>query len=374
MLRRDIGNSECLLRQQAAKGKFNAVQKILNENRSNSSFNINAQSSNGNTALHWACLKSVEINKGYSKKYSNTIKLLIQAGSDYRIKNNLGENPYHSLKEVQIAVSRSENFLMDEDSGEKDFCYFTLLNELLRIECAKITSPSELEGELASATAFHYILDSLTLFDFFPEEDAHQDTFTILSLACGRSNEILPLIMYFQHQNKKVNYIGIDNDSAIINKNKIRYADYENVAFICADASNLDEVKAHVSQSVDLGIMRNGDFTQHNDRQNIFFKIVDRVLPNVIKPEHPLLMTFQTEDELNICSKQTQFIHNFKKFKGNNFCDSKKLCFFPAQYLNRLVMTYPDRFSVILNLDKTKSEQALLGHHFENLRIGKFRR
>ncbi len=54
-------NEELLLRRQAAKGEFQQIQEILNRNKINLDFNINTQSSNGNTALHWACLNAREL-------------------------------------------------------------------------------------------------------------------------------------------------------------------------------------------------------------------------------------------------------------------------------------------------------------------------
>jgi ankyrin repeat protein len=149
MLKKDFKNEVgLLLRKRAAKGDAIAVKKILNENKNNSSFDINEQSSNGNTALHWACLRAVEIDSGYSEKYSKTIQCLIQGGADHLIENKSGKRPYHFLQEMQIKVTRTENFLI-KNSKRESYCYFTLINELLRIECAKVTLPEELEGELA---------------------------------------------------------------------------------------------------------------------------------------------------------------------------------------------------------------------------------
>jgi hypothetical protein len=76
---------------------------------------------------------------------------------------------------------------------------FEKVQEILdrnRNKCRKITSPSELEGETAIAAGFYSIIDGLKLIEFFPKKE-HGDTFTILSLACGISTEILPLIALF---------------------------------------------------------------------------------------------------------------------------------------------------------------------------------
>jgi ankyrin repeat protein len=362
-------NEEYLLRRYAADGEFNAVQEILNKNKNkkNSCFNINAQSSNGNTALHWACFNAKENHGGYSEAYNETIRLLIQSGASHLIKNKCGKIPHDFLQDLHVNVDRST---LPQELREKISCYFTLVNELLKIECTKITSSEELEGELASATAFHFIISSLKLSEFFPPENNHQNTFTILSLACGISTEIIPLIMYFQYQNKKVNYIGIDNNRDVIDDNKNRYRDFKNVKFICADASNLDEITNKVAlEPIDLGILRNPDFTKHNNRQRTFCKIVDQIFPCLIKTNCPLLITFQTKDELDICSNETELHENFIQFKPKNFCDVGKLCSFSAQYQNETVITYPDRFSAILNLNKPNNDHALLNHHFRTLQL-----
>ena len=60
---------------------------------------------------------------------------------------------------------------------------------------------------------------------------------------------------------------------------------------------------------------------------------------------------------------------NFIQFKPKNFCDVGKLCSFSAQYQNETVITYPDRFSAILNLNKPNNDHALLNHHFRTLQL-----
>lgn len=357
MLKNDFkNNEELLLRKYAAGGKCDAIREILNKNKHNVHFNINAQSSNGNTALHWACFNAIEIHKGHSEKYNETIRLLIRHGASHLVKNNSGKIPHDILQDLHVNVSAEDLKNLPLEGS----CYLTLMQELLKKECKKITSAEELPGELASATAFHFIIGSLKLFDFFPTQNRYQETFTILSLACGISSEIIPLIMYFQYQNKKINYIGIDNNRDIIEDNKARYANFENVEFICADASNFDEISNQIPlYSIDLGIMRNGDFTEHKNRQSLFCKIIDRIFPCLIKPDCPLLLTFQTQQELEVCSNKTQMLQKFTKFKKNNFCDIDKLCSFSAQHLNQTVITYPDRFSTILNSEKINYDQSL---------------
>lgn len=369
MFKKDLKNEEeLLLRKKAAEGMFSLVEKILNKNKSNPKFNINAQSSNGNTALHWACLNAAELHDGYSEKYNRTIRLLIHFGADHLVKNNDGKIPNNFLQCLHTGVFNTEN---SKEILLKNSCYLGLIEELLKKECKKVTSAEELSGELASATAFHVIISSLKLFDFFPTENNQQETFTILSLACGTSSEIIPLILYFQHHNKKINYVGIDNNRDIIEDNKARYANFKNVEFFCADASNLNGISTRTApHSIDLGILRNGDFSEHKNRRPAFCRMVDQVLPNMIKPDYPLLITFQTHYELEVCSKSTQLLQNFIKLKSHNFCDVGTLCFFYSQYLNNTVITYLDRFSTILNLDKTASAEALLElDNFKNLRL-----
>ncbi|MEN9446802.1 MAG: hypothetical protein RJA25_91 [Bacteroidota bacterium] len=366
MLKNNSQDKELLLRKHAAKGEFEKVQEILDGNRNSGSsrFNIDSQSSNGNTALHWACFKAIEIHKGNSADYSKTIQLLIQYGVDYLSVNKLGKKPCDLFREGDEYLNSLHAGLIKEGS-----CYFSLIHSILKKECQKITSPSELEGESAIATGFYSIIDGLKLFEFFPQKK-HEDTFTILSLACGISNEILPLIVYFQHQNKKINYIGIDNNSAIVEDNKARYKAYENVSFICADASNPSEMSAIIPpHSINFGIMRNGDFTESNGRQHIFCQIVNQVFPKSIKPDYPILMTFQTEYELNICNEKTQLNDNFRKFRDGNFFDNGKRCFFPTQRGNDLILTYPDRYSFILNLDQEPTNQNKLSHSMQKLRM-----
>lgn len=360
MLKSDFkNNEEVLLRRYAAGGKFESVLEILNKNKHNFNFNINAQSSNGNTALHWACYKAMEKQAGYSREYSQIIRLLIQKGANYLLKNKNEKIPHDFLKQMVHDEHKSERSF-SSNINETISCYLTLISSLLKIECMKIASSEELESELALETAFHVILDALKLFRFFPGESKDQESFTILSLACGISSEIIPLITYFQYFDKKINYIGIDNNSTIINDNKMRYASFENVEFICADASDLSEIKTKIPlYSIDLGILRNGDFTEHHGRKLIFSKIIDRIFPSLIKPNYPLLASFQTEYELNFCKTNTKILHNFKKFEPNNFCDVGRFCYFFAQYQNQTVVSNPDRFSVILNSDKPPQKRTL---------------
>lgn len=364
MLKTDLKSDELLLRQHAAKGDFEAVQAILDRNKENADF-INSASSNGNTALHWACSKIMERKQGRSEKYAKTIRLLVQYSADHLIENKFGQKPRDFFVEGGGFRNSLHTSKQLKNSG-----YLALINALLEVECMKITSPEERECELKIETSFYLIIDELKLIDFFPLEIKQQDTFTILSLACGLSMEILPLIMYFRYQNKKLTYIGIDINNDIIEDNKARYNAYENVNFICADASNLREIGTIVaSSSIDMGIVRNGDFTESNGRQGIFFAIADRTLPSLLKPDAPLLMTFQTEHELNICSKKTQLFLNFKKFKGNNLCDMGELCPIPIQRGNEMIITYSDRYSFILNADKTNADQDQLSHGLQRLRM-----
>lgn len=365
MLKGNLQNEEFLLRRSAAGGQFEVVQKILDRNKPGdvNFFNVNSGSSNGNTALHWACSKVMEKSKGYSSEYSQIIQSLVRYGADHLKENNAGKRP-------------RDFFIEGSDSGAinsftiggtiKDSSYLALIQALLEKECMKITSPEELQGELAIATSFYLIIDGLKLVDFFPPETKQKDTFTLLSLACGLSTEILPLMLYFQYQNKKVNYVGIDTNRHVIEDSKARYQAYENVDFICADASNLAEVSAITSlYPIDMGMLRNGDFTEQNGRRGAFCKMINRVLPNLLKPNYPVLITFQTKYELDVCIKKTQLNLNFKKFKSNNFCDTGKLCFFLSQDEDDTVVTYPDRFSVILNADKTSYDQDQLSHRLQ---------
>lgn len=202
MLKNNVQDEELLLRKHAAKGEFKKVQEILERNRNGESsrLNIDSQSSNGNTALHWACFMAVEIYKDNSADYSKTIQLLIESGADYFSVNKIGKKPCDLFREGDEYLNSLHAGLIKEGS-----CYFSLIHSILKKECEKITSPPELEGEAAIATGFYSIIDGLKLVEFFPKKE-HEDSFTILSLACGISNEILPLIVYFQHQNKKINY------------------------------------------------------------------------------------------------------------------------------------------------------------------------
>ena len=364
MLKHNLQSEELSLRNHAARGEFEEVQEILDRNNGSSKFNINSQSSNGNTALHWACFRAMEIYKGNSEAYSKTIQLLIKYGADFLVENKEAKKPCDFFR-------NDDEYLNPFNLGVnlKSYCYFNLTHSILEIECKKITSQSEHEGESAIASSFYSIIDGLKLIEFFPKKE-HEDTFTILSLACGISTEILPLIIYFQHKNMKVNYIGIDNNSAIIEDNKARYTAYKNVRFICADASNPNKMSEIIpSHSIDFGIMRNGDFTKGNGRQPIFFQIVNQIFPNLIKPKYPLLMTFQTEYELNICSKKTQLNDNFRKFRGGNFFDNNKRCVFPTQRGGETILTYPDSYSFILNLDKELTQQNKLSQNMQKLHV-----
>lgn len=255
-------------------------------------------------------------------------------------------------------------------SQNQDSCYFSFITSLLRSQCSKITTPEELAGELAAEVTFFYIIDSLKLFDFFPLVNQQQQELTILSLGCGIATEILPLMMYFQYQNKQISYVGIDNNNALVEDNKRRYSAFENVKFICADAANLHEITTYIPpHSIDMGILRNGDFTELYNRQKQFCKIVDEIFPNILKPNLPLLLSFGSKKELDLCTQKTQILKNFVKFKPNNFCDIGNVCRIFGEYQSQKVFAYSDRFSAILNLEKmSKEDQSQLGH-FSRLTI-----
>ncbi len=347
-------DEELLLRRHTAKGESQHVQKILNRNKTNLNFNINAQSSNGNTALHWACLNARELHQSLSEKYSEIIRLLIENGADHQIKNKSGKIPYNFLQGMHVELTGAE--ASSSQKQAENSCYFSFITTLLRSQCSKITAPEELKGELAAEVTFYYIIDTLKLSDFFPLNQ-QQEELTILSLGCGIATEIIPLMMYFQYQNKQINYIGVDNNNVLIDDNKRRYVAFENVKFICADAANLDEITTHITpHSIDMGILRNGDFTEIYNRQKIFCKIVDEIFLNVLKPNLPLLVSFGSKEELDLCTQKTQILKNFIKFKPNNFCDIGNACRIFGEYQNQKVFAYADRFTAILNLEKMSDE------------------
>ena len=156
---------ELSLRQNAAQGNFKKVQEILNRNKTILDFNVNSQSSNGNTALHWACYyaSAKPDQQDHSEKYSEIIRLLVENGADHQIKNKSGKIAHDFLQELHFKLSESPLQIQKKDS-----CYFTLISTLLRCQCSKITTPEELPGELRAEVTFYYIIDSLKLFNFFP--------------------------------------------------------------------------------------------------------------------------------------------------------------------------------------------------------------
>lgn len=361
-------DDELSLRRQAAEGNFQQVQEILDRHRINPYFNINAQSSNGNTALHWACLNAKALHKGFSKKFSETIRLLIENAADHLVKNKLGKVPYDFLQGLHTEIMGSEK--LSPEKLRENSCYFSLVYSLLKKECTKITTPEELTDELAIEFTFYFIIDSLKLVDFFPSAVSQQETISVLSLGCGLATEILPLIMYFKYHNIKLDYIGIDNNEKIIEENVQRYSAFENVKFIYADAANLDEILTHIApESIDMGILRNADFTELRNRQKIFGNIIDTIFPSVMKPSFPLLVSFQTKVELEICAQKTQILQNFKKFQSNNFCDVGSLCRIFGEYQNEKVSANSDTLTAILNFDKCKNEEELQATQFSRLSI-----
>lgn len=361
---------ELLLRQNSAKGEFKEVQEILNRNKTNLDFNINSQSSNGNTALHWACsyASAKTLQLGHPEKYSEIIRLLIENGADHQIKNKSGKIAHDFLQGLHFELSESKNSPVQIQ--KKDSCYFTLISTLLRRQCSKITTPEVLTGELTAEVTFYYIIDSLKLFNFFPSINQQQQELTIVSLGCGIATEILPLMLYFQYQNKQINYWGIDNNNAVIEENNRRYTAFKNVKFICADPANLDEITTHIPlHSINLGILRNGDFTEIFNRQKLFCKIVDEVFPSILKPYYPLLVSFGSRDQLDLCIQKTQILKHFKSFKPNNFCDIGNRLLSFGEYQNKKIFGYVDRFTVILNAEKMCKEDQFQLDNFSKLRL-----
>ena len=81
---------------------------MLSDQRNADSFNINSCSSNGNTALHWACAKAIEA-RPYSEEYAETIRLLIKYASNPFLANSSGqrERPCDYI-ERELAGKRSD--------------------------------------------------------------------------------------------------------------------------------------------------------------------------------------------------------------------------------------------------------------------------
>ncbi|MEN9471652.1 MAG: hypothetical protein RL214_1008 [Pseudomonadota bacterium] len=369
MLRTHLRDDELLLRQEAARGDYKKVKAILDRNkeRNADSFNINSCSSNGNTALHWACSKFIEqkVKGSEEKEHPKVIALLIKCGADHNIKNKSSKKPFNLL-----AINTPENH-SQTGATAGDIDIFSLINILSKAKIEKMVFQSEkLSGESPLATRFHSIIDDLKLMEFFPLEVVKKPgAFTILSLPCGLSSEIVPLLNYFKPfiPNKSIKYIGIDQNSSTIEYNKAKYEAYENVSFICADASDHKAIRKKIAaSSIDIGIVRNVNFTKNKDN---FCIIINKVLPDLIKPGCPLLMTFQKREELNKCNEETELSSNFGKLaRGKNYYESDEASYISAERIENITLTLdPDRYGIILNSSKTNAVQDQLSHGLQRL-------
>lgn len=308
---------ELALRQSAANGELDKVKSILERNKKceNSIFDINAaSSSNGNTALHWTCLNATQKKQDISIEYSEIIALLITHGANYQLKNKRGAKPYDLFK-------KDGRFLIpfSQAINEKS-CRMHFIQSILQMEYQKLIAVNAVWQEIS--LNFYAFMDILNLIEFFPKKE-HERDLTILSLACGFPAEIIPLMLYFQIHDIKVNYIGIDTDKRLIEHNQTTFKDHKNLKFIYADASNLSAVKAaiHPHTTIDFGILRNGDFTASGGRQSVFAKIIDEIFPQLIKPTYPLLTTFYSKQELDVCFGKTTINATFEKIRNGNYIE-----------------------------------------------------
>lgn len=320
-----LQNPELLLRQSAAKGELATVQKILKhylkhyKKSGNSIFNIDAPSeSNGNTALHWASLKATTEKQDISIEYSQIINLLLAHGANYQLKNKQYATPYDLFK-------KDGRFLipLNQAINKENSCRMSFLRSIIKMDYQKLNlDVDQKDVWQALSLSFYIFMEALNLIEFFPKKENEREL-TILSLACGFPAEIIPLSLYFQMHDIKVNYIGIDNAKNSIENNQTAFKQHKNLKFICADASDLSAVRAaiHPHTTIDFGILRNGDFTPSGGRQSIFSRIIDDVFPELIKPNYPLLLTVYSQRELETCFEKTSINAKFAKTRHGNYLE-----------------------------------------------------
>lgn len=117
-----ITNTELLakeLRQEAANGNLQKVEQLL----LNKNININAISSNGNTALHWAVERySSAIDDNLRKKYFHIVELLLEADADTTILNKQDQSAEDLTKDKivmdLIAVNEARRLRQVAANGE----------------------------------------------------------------------------------------------------------------------------------------------------------------------------------------------------------------------------------------------------------------
>lgn len=280
------------LRQAAAAGNLQEVQKIL---QSNQSFDIDEPSSNGNTALLWAAVNLSKILKENPNKheeisrYEAIIKLLLS----------------HHAKDTCINKINQSFYSLIFESKNKIFhrlCHFAIEIELKKIygQSASIESLKE------SYYAFLNSLFFLKINEFIHKEDS----IGIINPRCGDCVDALAFMKIAKIYKKNMNYYGFDEKKTVSQYKKI-LAQYSEIHLKEEKENNRRELLTK-KKKFNIAVLRKEHMSSEEDYQSQLTQHVPLLLQN----DGIMLLTFRQEKDITAYTKLNLATY-YKPWSGN---------------------------------------------------------
>jgi hypothetical protein len=329
------------LRQASAKGDLDTVRFLLQNHRD--AIDINGKSTNGNTALFWACLHSLDAQNQKKINYQTIIIELLQADASdvvIGVNKNGDQIPLLSL----ISQSKDTPFLIK---------VLILLAKKAHIDLAK-----EENYEQFAQISVHFFLCvfRLNVHSHLPKDDIVR----VLSLGAGECVDAFILMKLFQTFGKSMVYYGIDNlpCSDFLYSSSLERAFPKNIHMIEADANNLPLLRENLGGlSFNFGLLRNPDFTYTGRRIDVFSGMISDIYPAFLENASPFLVTIGSEFEfINFRSLDTIKGKIYASKYPNNCVsiETSSLRFSFPQFAADALVSQPDTRAVILAFDKLK--------------------
>lgn len=339
------------LRQAAAKGQLEEVKTLLKN-----PVDINEQSANGNTALHWAVKKYGECKEEPLKtSYKDIINLLIASGADDTVLNGDKCSIYHLAIQIKTHAENQGAFvwwLAD--------CAFA--KEIERIFSDDPDMKAEhlkaLQGQCAIFFTHLMMLPmAQAILRYFKEEKIVE----IISLGAGLCVDAIALMKFAKLFGKEIRYYAVDINVKETKKISTKYPNH--VIPIKVDATDIAALHTKLERKkFSFGLLRNPDFTQDNGRLALFQDMLNVSLAECLKDNGIFLSTFGQQKELE----------NFKQTKsisGPNACYRKE---FTGNF-NELVPTKGviavltldqeivphDKYSVLLSFNEAEYKRSI---------------
>ncbi len=290
------------LRVAAAKGDINQV-KILLKNISTNGINIDEKSTNGKTALHWACEKVATVVGPIEE--NNHVKIifeLIKANANENLRDQQGKLAYEYLSQNLSDKTNRQNFIF-------------IAQNLIHIKTSKLNLSLIPDVERKKQIiAFNNIISKrfieilISVFSnngIFSKLSKEPSSIKIIDLACGQP-PVIGIDLFFRVFYGSIpRYYGVDINASQIEHNKKLYDKYENFTFIEASAIDLDQLRYILVHNLfdiglfDIGILRNGNFTD-KEHVKLFNQMLTISLPTLLKPQGSIIATSYSPQEIEV--------------------------------------------------------------------------